>query len=73
MAKERQDRKVYAKTNPEQDETSLFYSDIMPLLVSDLWFLSFYCRLWKFRKTTVVLETIVPDTLSQNINEKVVL
>ncbi|XP_071938618.1 uncharacterized protein [Coffea arabica] len=33
VAKERQDRKVYAKTNPEQDETSLFYSDIMPLLV----------------------------------------
>lgn len=32
VAKEREDRN--AKTTQEQDETPLFYSDIMPLLVS---------------------------------------
>ncbi|KAL3507136.1 hypothetical protein ACH5RR_032518 [Cinchona calisaya] len=35
VAKEREDRKVYAKTTPEQDDTALFYSDIMPLLVDN--------------------------------------
>lgn len=34
MAKGKEDKKVVAKLTPEQDDVSLFYSDLMPLLVS---------------------------------------
>ena len=34
MAKEKEERKIPAKVTEEQDDTSLFYSDLMPLLVS---------------------------------------
>lgn len=36
MAKEKEDKKVVAKLTPEQDDVSLFYSDLMPLLVSSM-------------------------------------
>ncbi|CAI9117318.1 OLC1v1018689C2 [Oldenlandia corymbosa var. corymbosa] len=35
LGKEKEDQKVYAETTKEQDETPLFYSDIMPLLVDN--------------------------------------
>lgn len=36
MAKEKEDKKLVAKLTPEQDDVSLFYSDLMPLLVSSM-------------------------------------
>lgn len=33
-AKEKEEKKKHVKTTPEQDDISLFYSDIMPLLVT---------------------------------------
>ncbi|KAK9951672.1 hypothetical protein M0R45_007108 [Rubus argutus] len=35
MAKEKEDKKLVAKLTPEQDDVSLFYSDLMPLLVNN--------------------------------------
>ncbi|XWS58555.1 hypothetical protein CRYUN_Cryun08bG0044200 [Craigia yunnanensis] len=35
IAKEKEDRKIPAKVPPEQDDISLFYLDLMPLLVND--------------------------------------
>lgn len=34
VGKESEDKRVQATLSPEQDDISLFYSDIMPLLVS---------------------------------------
>ncbi|OMO70387.1 hypothetical protein COLO4_28615 [Corchorus olitorius] len=35
IAKGTEDRKIEVKLSPEQDDSSLFYSDLMPLLVND--------------------------------------
>lgn len=34
MAKEKEDKTMYVEETTEEDEIPLFYSDIMPLLVS---------------------------------------
>lgn len=34
VGKESQDKRIQATLSPEQDDISLFYSDIMPLLVN---------------------------------------
>lgn len=34
VGKESEDKRIQATLSPEQDDISLFYSDIMPLLVS---------------------------------------
>lgn len=35
VGKESEDKRIQATLSPEQDDISLFYSDIMPLLVSN--------------------------------------
>lgn len=36
VGKESEDKRIQATLSPEQDDISLFYSDMMPLLVSNV-------------------------------------
>lgn len=63
VAKEKEERKVTCKVPREQDDISLFYSDVMPLLVRNL------CHILEFSFVTLYysIDTRMSDQLSLQI------